>query len=353
MPSSISNSEPENTSGVGGRWVARDIPEQSWLTLLAVALAVVAVATVGWELRVRQAGYGPSLDDTPNLWAQERARAVAVRSEQVVFVGASRTLFDMDLHVFQEETQGGLPPIQLATVGSNPLIILEDLAQDPSYAGTTIVGIVPGLVAATGGPPVANPKKNVAHYHHWSNADRMELPLARLVDERLALINENLTLTHLLESTLGLPNRPEVNAPQMPGYMYTVDRSRQARMTELAATNPDVQHRIQQTWLVLFAGPRKPAVFTAAKWQKMMSDGWEDNLRRIKQSVASIQARGGKVIFSRLPSTGGVYELESQQKSRAAIWDRILKETGAPGIYFEDYLEFMGFSCFEWSYFNT
>lgn len=352
MPSSISNSEPENRSGVGGRWVVRDIPERSWLMLLAVTMALVAVATVGWELHVRQSGYGPSLDDTPNLWAQQRARAVGVRSEQVVFVGASRTLFDMDLQAFQEETQG-LPPIQLATVGSNPLIILEDLAQDPSYAGTTIVGIVPGLVAAAGGPPVANPKKNVAHYHHWSIADRMELPLARFLDERLALINEDLTLTHLLESTLGLPNRPQVYAPKMPDYMYTVDRNRQARMTELAATNPDVQHRIQQTWLVLFAGPPKPAGFTATKWQKMMSEGWEGNLRRIKQSVASIQARGGKVIFSRLPSTGGVYALESQQKSRAEIWDRILKETGAPGVYFEDYPELTGFTCPEWSHLNA
>jgi hypothetical protein len=341
------------SSGVGGRWVVRDIPDKPWFLLLAMAAVVVALGVAGWEVHVRRLGYAPTLDDTPNLWATQRARAAFARPNQVVFVGASRTLFDMDLQVFQQETGGPLP-IELATVGSNPLIILEDLAQDPSYAGTTIVGIVPALVAAAAGPPVAWPAKFVAHYHQWSVADRMELPLAEWLDERFAFINQDeLTLSQLIDNGLELPLRPKVYAPKLPGYMYTLDRNRQAHMLERIATELAAQQRIQQVWLPLFQGPPKPAVFTEQQWAKMMSDGWEGNLQRIKQSVLSITARGGKVIFSRLPSSGGVLALENRVTPRAMIWDRILNETHAPGIYFEDYPELTGFVCPEWSHLNA
>lgn len=353
MPSSTSSSEMagENTSGVGGRWVVREIPEQPWLVLLALAATVVAAATYGWEATVRHWGYGPTLDDTPNLWATQRARAVGVGPDQVVFVGASRTLFDMDLDVFQHEAGVLMAPIQLATVGSNPLIILEDLAQDPMYAGTTIVGIVPALVAAAAGPPVASPRKYVAHYHNWSVADRMELPLAMWCDDHFAFINQDdLALSQLIDRHLDLPLRPHVYAPKLPGYMYTLDRRRQARMTEQVATDMELRKTIQQIWLPLFKGPPKPGLFTEHAWAKMMSDGLEGNLRRLKQSVSSITGRGGKVIFSRLPSSGGVLEVENRATPRAAIWDRILAETGAPGINFEAYPELTGFECPEWSH---
>jgi hypothetical protein len=320
--------------------------------MFAVALVVVVAAFSVWEIHVRALGYSPTLDDTPNLWAPLRARAATAGPAQVVFVGASRTLFDMDLQAFQQEIGGALP-IQLATTGSNALIILEDLANEPSYAGTTIVGIVPGMIATAAGPLISSPKKYVMHYHDWSVANRMELPLALALDERLAFINEDLTLSRLLDDALNLPPRAKVYAPKIPGYMFALDRDRQARMIDRIATDPAAQHELQQMWLPLFGPPPKPAVFSDAQWNKMLSDGWESNLDRLKKSVAKITQRGGKVIFSRLPSTGALNALEMQRNPRAAYWDRIVNETGLPGIYFEDYPELSGYSCPEWSHLNA
>jgi hypothetical protein len=348
---SSSNTSNADVSSVGGRIVVRDIPEQPWLLLFAVAVVVVIATFAGWEAHVRASGFGPTIDDTPNVWAPQRARAVSAGPNQVVFVGSSRTLFDMNLEVFQQEV-GGPQPIQLATVGSNPLIILEDLAADPTYAGTTIVGIVPPLVAAGGGPAVSRPKKFVAHYHEWTIANRMELPLVLWLDERFAFINEDLTLFHLIDRTLDLPLRPKVYAPKGPGYMYTMTRNRQARLTEQAATVPSVMREIQQTWLPLFNKPPRPGKFTQAEWDKALQGDFESNLHRIAKSVRQITKRGGKVIFSRLPSSGGVFQLEERLTPRAAVWDRIIRETGSPGIYFKDYPELKDFMCPEWSHLN-
>jgi hypothetical protein len=316
---------------------------------VAAALAVMGLA--GWEAHVRSLGYGPSYDDTPSLWVPQRKRAVGAKLDQVVFVGASRNLFDMNLDVFQKEI-GGLAPIQLSTVGSNPLVILEDLALDSSFAGTVIMGVVPGLLASAAGPPISNPTKYVKRFRRWSPADSMELPLVLFFDGRIAFVNkEELRLAALL-SAWDLPNRDKVYAPTLPGYLYTVDERRQARMLDAVANDPEARHVVQQTWVPLFRGPPKPSVFSDEQWRKLLSEGWESNLIRLKTAVSAIALRGGRVIFSRLPSTEGVRETERKTVPRPLFWERILHETGAPGIHFEDYPELSGFECPEWSHLN-
>jgi hypothetical protein len=316
--------------------------------MFAGAIVLSTFALAGWEMRVRATGYGPTYDDTPNLWAEQRELAIGATREQIVFVGASRTLFDMDLEAIRDELGGPLP-IQLATVGSNCVGILADLAADPTYAGTTIVGVVPGLIAAGGGPPVATPKRYLDFYHRRSLADRSELELALFLEDRLAFINQDdLTLAALLENHLGLPAREGVYAPDLPDYMYTLDRNRQADL--VGGDDAEAMAAIQQVWLPLMGGPPKPDVFTDDQWAKLLEDGWLANLASLVASVEAIEGRGGAVIFSRLPSSGGVLEIEEATMPREKIWDRILEETGAPGVYFSDHPELARFECPEWSH---
>src|SRR5262245_53320460 len=116
MPSSTSSSE-------------RDVPRRRFGAMLAVALVLTAGLTAAWELRVRSRGFDAGLDDDPDLWAAARRRvddALAAGERPLVLIGDSRMLFDADL----DELEHGLGtrPIQLSTVGTNPLVLLEHLA---------------------------------------------------------------------------------------------------------------------------------------------------------------------------------------------------------------------------------
>jgi hypothetical protein len=73
----------------------------------------------------------------------------------------------------------------------------------------------------------------------------------------------------------------------------------------------------------------------------------------MKDAVAAIRARGGNVVFVRHPSSGQVREIEDRITPRAAFWDRLLTETGAPGIYFEDHTSLRDFDCPEWSHLSA
>jgi hypothetical protein len=45
--------------------------------------------------------------------------------------------------------------------------------------------------------------------------------------------------------------------------------------------------------------------------------------------------------------------LEDRQTPRAAVWDRVIKDTAAPGIYYEDSPDLAGFNCPEWSHLSA
>ncbi|HWX15531.1 MAG TPA: hypothetical protein VNY07_02990, partial [Chthoniobacterales bacterium] len=45
--------------------------------------------------------------------------------------------------------------------------------------------------------------------------------------------------------------------------------------------------------------------------------------------------------------------LEDRETPRTGIWDRLIKDTGTAGIYYEDYTELAAFNCPEWSHLSA
>src|SRR5688572_12004313 len=110
MHSSTSNSD-----------FVRTIPNVPWRGLLAAVALLSTAATVAWEIHARASGYQPTLNDTPDLWAEQRA---TVQPDSLVLLGTSRMLFDIDLDVLEQGLRQR--PTQLAIVGSSPFPILAD-----------------------------------------------------------------------------------------------------------------------------------------------------------------------------------------------------------------------------------
>jgi len=339
---------PSSTSSFKTYQIERIVPRHHWLRIAGITLVVTLALTLGWETYCRSLGYGPTLNDTSDLWASRRA-VLDQEPDRTVLIGASRTLYDIDLDIYEKAL--GERPLQLATVGTNPGPYLEDLANHPEFSGTVIVGVVPGLFFAPGGPPVNKPQGNLKRYREWSPTQQIGHRLAVFLESRLAFLQqEDLTLNQLLLS-LEIPNRPHAKVPpKLPPYFYVIDEERQAGMTDFAEQNAEIQKRIQQIWLPLFTPPPFPPGLSGAEIHERIKKMADDILAATKRRVDAIRKRGGKVVFVRYPSTGGLRELESKITPRKAYWDRILEVTGAPGIHFEDYPQLRDFDCPEWSH---
>ena len=324
----------------------RTIPDHSWRGILISVVLLTAGATIAWELYARSASYRPTLNDTSDLWAQARER---VKPDSIVIIGDSRALFDMDLAVLEQGL--GSRPVQLALVGSCAYPVLADLAADERFRGTVICGIVPRMFFAPGGPLVEASEKALKRYRSWTPAQRVSHQLGMLAEERFAFLKErDLTLAKLLEK-LPIPNRTALPPPRIPPpYFQTTERDRRTRMVEECVRPGALQTRIKEGWLPLFTPPPPPSYVPKEKFLAGVGQAIEARFGDTAAAVEKIRARGGKVVFVRFPMTGKLKELEDQATPRIGPWTRLLKDTGAPGIYFEDYPELAGFDCPEWSH---
>ena len=85
---------------------------------------------------------------------------------------------------------------------------------------------------------------------------------------------------------------------------------------------------------------------TPEKARKLM----ETQIERAAKAIATLRARGVRVVFVRPPSDGEYYAFEQKTTPRARTWDVLLQRTGTPGIHFEDYPQLQGYELPEWSH---
>jgi hypothetical protein len=360
MPSSISNSKRRlrlprlffaKPSEITPREYERPIPHLPWRGVTVIVVLIVIGAATAWEFYCRSIGYGPTLNDNEDLWTMARRR---VTPESIVIIGDSRGWYDVDL----DEMQKGLGkrPVQLAMGGGCAYPVLADLANDENFHGTIICSIVPRLfVAPPGTPPMERAEKAVRRSHNQTLAQRASQYLAMPLEEHVAFLKqEELDLDQLLKR-LPISNRPyALVPPRPPPYFGTIDRERRARMIEeCARPGSELARTIQQIWIPLFTPPPPPTYIPKEEFGKKMGRGIEQRFHDVSATVQKLRARGGRIVFVRFPHSGGLKDLEDRTTPRAGIWDRVIKDTGAPGIYYEDFPELSGFNCPEWSHLSA
>ena len=328
----------------------RVIPDQPWRGITVVVAVSVLVSVAVWEIYCRSVGYAPTLNDTDDLWAEARRR---VQPESIVIIGDSRAWFDLDL----DELERGLGkrPVQLAQPGSCAYPVLEDLANDENFHGTIICSIVPRMFfAPPSAPPFQRSTKSLKRYHTQTLAQRISHYLAMPLEEHVAFLKErDLTLESLLKE-LPIPNRPgALIPPRTPPYFQSVDRERRARMTESCAQPGRLQTRVREGWLPLFTPPPPPTYIPPEAFAAQMGAANEARFHDTTGAVEKLRTRGAKIVFVRFPVTAELKALEDQVTPRSGIWERLLRETSSPGIYFEDFPELASFECPEWSHLSA
>lgn len=306
-----------------------------------LALGLLTSIMIGWEIFLRQQGFILSYNDDEALWAHHHQQIYQATAANPVIIGSSRVKFGMDLATWEATT--GAAPTQLAMAGTSPRPVLADLARDQDFKGTVLVGISEGLFfSPSGGFTEQQAHKAVAFYPKWSIAQRTGFTLNRLLESRLLFLDEDLFSLPSLLKRLPIANRPGVFAlPPFPMKFVSNDFNRQTSITPEFVADTSLQNQQRAIWMYVFTqAPNKPLTDSALT----------DIFKAVAADVAKIQNRGGKVLFLRMPSDGKVWELEKQAFPREKFWDRLLQETGAPGIHFADYPELSKYACPEWSH---
>jgi hypothetical protein len=311
VPSSTSSSE-RTAPTVPSRPVPGGAWARTWLATAALAL----VAVVGIELAMRARGYRPSVKDDEYAWAWQRARASNGSPHTLAIVGTSRIHLAFAPAAFARALPGWTS-VELAIDGTQPAAALVDLAQDPGFRGVVLVDTLESGIAPEN---LISQRAYVAAYHRrWRAPGAMiERWIATQVEARLAILSDTGVR---IAATGGSP--PYVatfpDRSQFADYALTdVGRRRRKLVERLAPAPPPTQRE---------------------------ADAWLAGALQMEPYIAQIQARGGAVVYLRMPTCDERWAADQQTEPRVLYWDRLAARTRAVAIHFADHPSLRDFEC--------
>lgn len=320
----------------------RPVPEQPWGKIFLAAFVIFVLLLGGWEAYWRAYGVRPSITNTYGLWGMQRRRIDAGEGNATVLLGASRVFFDIQLPVW--ERLAGRRPIQLAIEGTSPLPFLDDLADDPNFTGQVLVGVAPDLFFSG----YQYRAGVLAYVRKESPSQRVGQWLSmHLIEPYFAFDDPDFALKAVL-ARQPWPVRPGKRWFTEVRKLADTEGDRNTHLWSKVGDDPVYREMARNIWREGFVpSDDDPTPEEADK-------GVHEQIDRAAKAVARLRARGVRVLFVRMPSTGEYLAFENREFPRARTWDVLLAATGAPGIHFEDYPELrpdvQGYYLPEWSH---
>ncbi|WP_353779834.1 hypothetical protein [Winogradskyella sp. 3972H.M.0a.05] len=317
-------------------------------TSAIIALVLTLIFITSWEFYWRSQGRVPTVDDDKYLFAASRAKVDKLTSDDIIIVGSSRVMFNIQLDEFEKLT--GVKPIQLANVGSSPLPVFHDIVNNTDFKGTVIVGVTPGLFFSTTYPkasPIEWPQSRVDYFHKRTLSERFNHWLSIPLQENFVFIathgevlDDNVDLKTLLNN-VEINNR--TGRPRYPEFFEfgSVRRDRNVRMTVETSTDTVAANKIKKAWKFILGGENPPP-------DKNSTTAF------FEQDAKTFKARGGKIIFVRSPSSGFFEQGEAMFLPRERFYDSLLTVVNSPGYHYQDYEQLKTIDCCpEWSHLSA
>ncbi len=326
---------PSSTSSSDGR----PLPEKSLGTGALIAVIVAILLMGGWEAYWRDNGSEPAYRNSDGLWAIQRRRIDHGEGNKTVLVGSSRIFFDTQLDVWERES--GERPIQLALEGTSPVSLMEDLADDPDFTGTLIVGVSPDMMF-TGFEYRGTAFKQ---YHEESPSQWLGQQISMLVEPHLAFYHYDYSLFTVIKRQT-LPERDGVEVELDVRRLATYEKDRATRMWSKLETDEAYAELAKRIWAQGFV----PVEERDEEWLSEASENRDTQIELAVTATKKLQARGVEVIFLRNPSEGHYAISEPMYAPRAGNWDVLIEQSGALGIHWEDHEELQSYWMPEWSH---
>lgn len=307
----------------------RQIPGGRWGLVWLFTLAIVGGAIAGLECFVRSRGFVPSVKDDEYAWSLARAGASTHSPRTLAVLGSSRILLAFSSAAFRE----AMPTwsyVQLAKQGSHPLATLRDLAHDTSFRGIALVDITEG-----GFDPSHWESQTplVETYHRgWRSLGQLaERRLETAVQSRVALLAGDGLRTI---GSLLLERR-------WPKPFYTTTFADRTKFADYDMTDVERRRLVQLARLDGYAGEVDDPT------------SWIGNALSHDLYVMMIKARGGDVVYLRMPTCAERWQIDDAKWPKAIFWDQLAARTNAQTIHFRDHAALAGLQCPDTSHIDS
>ena len=308
------------------------------LFLGSLLIAFVLVAVHEWYFRTQEY-WEPGYDDeSPDLWARERAKVDRLTDEDVVIIGSSRIHFNSNLDVWESET--GRRPVMLAVPGSSPYYLVEEIVENTDFRGLLLVGVSTEAFFTVGSGRGAQKIKNdfIGYYYDQTYAQKFSQWVYGFIDPHLAYLDPDINLDALIDR-LPFPDRERVWHWVIWPCIVVTAEDRGGRMASRLEYDTVIQNRQKEIWLQLGAGSGN-----------RYRDSIEVTFSHYVPLFKKLREKGGRAAFVSSPVSGAYLDNHLEHYPREEYWDRLLRETQCPGYHFSDYPETKDMQPPEWSH---
>ena len=296
--------------------------KRTWLVAILVSFAFVT----GIELLLRANGHHRGLATDLDDWASVRETVYDPEGKVIVLLGASRMQLNIDTASLRQRYPD-YTVAQLAINGCAPMYALEDLANDPQFKGIVVCSIMMGTLPESGW---SGQEKYVAHYHKSNNINsKINRTISLFKKDNLVISDPRIKLFNIVK---GFATEKKMMEPF---FIHGLsDRSCKAdysKCTEeqLMQFVPEVMRQKNKPQLTLNTNPQK----------------WLKEVQVVETLVQKIHARGGKVIFVRMPTSDELWDYEQQVIPKSLFWDCFVETTSAETIHFKEVATLKSFHC--------
>jgi hypothetical protein len=267
---------------------------------------LAALWLAGYEVFWRTRNFVPTLVDNEALWCNQRSR---VAPDAVVIAGSSRLQNGLDPALLARDL--GRPVSLLALAGSNPMPVLLDVANDPSFHGLVVLEYMPRRLFAADSWSHHRSNTFLAACRDPSLAAGIEAALGRTLQRRLVFLQPDLEAIAVLSYV--------ARKRALPAGTHVIvrdDRFAEGHLANVVKTTA------------------QPATATE-HWDAALTDA-ELAARgtQLRLAIAKLRARGGEVVLYRSPVSGAVLADEEARFPAATSLPRFARLLGVRAIDF-------------------
>lgn len=313
---------------------SRAVPQRNWGLAWMICVALVVLAVTLWELKARSMHHLPGdVDGFTNFttqWAEERRKLDDPKHDyRVLLFGSSRMLWAADLDILEQQL--GTRPLQLAIAGTGPALMLKGVIEDTDFDGLAVVGVTPFLFNRLnegffGGEALrwyqgASPSEQVGHRIH------------SFLSEYFGFLDDGFKLFELIDHYSNLPERQgawDLNAGEWKLGRHLADRQTDMWPPIEVEGSFDNQ-QILAFWMLGLGRPPEPP--------ERMEEMAAEAVGFFAPLVEKLRARGGDVVFIRMPGSGKYLERDLVTNYRELTWDTMAAGIDAIWINSMDYPE--------------
>ncbi len=317
---------PERAQCFTSIHAAERVPWGPWLRTWVVALLLAGGFLGGLEVYARRQGHRPTVVDDKALWALKRHRVYDNGDRKpFVVLGASRIQLGFSPSAF-ETRFADYRVIDLAVLGAHPMATLRDLANDHNFRGVVLCDMSEPYFERRFREQ-QQPWVNFYHNRYdesWWRDDETNRTLSTYLQQHLAILNPDLRLDRMAVALLRDRRFPSPN-----WHITHKDRSVSADFSLTDST-----------------GMRDMFIERADHERYVPTpEDWLTEALEVEAMAQQIEARGGRVVFLRMITTGKYYENDIKFYPREKYWDVLAGQTSVAMIHFADVPTLAGFDC--------